>query len=636
MAITIPETISRNAMPGERLFFNTLKKYLPDEYIVYFEPDIYGRKPDFVIIGPSLGVVIIEVKDYTKNTLIQLNKDSWLIYSAKNEQVSVPSPLNQAREYTFTVKNALCKNSVLTQQEGNFRGQAIFPYGYGVFFSRFHETDLIDHDLFEVIPPHQIFSRSEIDPEHEAFSAENLLEKLHNMFPTSFRVRNPLSKTEIDTIRFILFPEVRISAKKSQSYTPYNQKTLVHLTDLKAMDLYQERLARQIGDGHRLIRGVAGSGKTLVLASHAKLLAKDHPEWNILVLCFNISLAQFIRNMIETSDIEVTKQLGLFELIDHDEATKSRGKISVMHFHHWLHKVLNINEESIPDFIESFDPTDASLPQYDAILIDEGQDFEPEWFQLVSQFIDANNRAFLLVEDRAQSIYKRKRSYKDDFGLSFQGRSRVLTINYRNTEVITDFAWDFYKKFSALGDPKTVRTLNPDDIIIPETTKRSGKLPALIRRDSFTDEIELLIKQILKLNQTDGVDFKEMLILYRVKSAKVDGKWINYIDYLREQLAEANIPFYWMTETQKAKLNVNYAENSVKISTIESSKGLDFKAVFIIGAHNLPFTMEDDPHREASLFYIGMTRARDLLWISYSGDSIYTDYFDALIEKHKQ
>jgi hypothetical protein len=54
MAITIPETIRTTATAGERLFFRTLKTYLPDDYIVYFEPEIQGRKPDFVIIGPDL------------------------------------------------------------------------------------------------------------------------------------------------------------------------------------------------------------------------------------------------------------------------------------------------------------------------------------------------------------------------------------------------------------------------------------------------------------------------------------------------------------------------------------------------------------------------------------------------------
>src|SRR5699024_12079903 len=47
-----------------------------------------------------------------------------------------------------------------------------------------------------------------------------------------------------------------------------------------------------------LIRGVAGSGKTLILASRAKLLAKQHPDWKILILCYNISLASYIQLMI--------------------------------------------------------------------------------------------------------------------------------------------------------------------------------------------------------------------------------------------------------------------------------------------------------------------------------------------------
>ena len=43
MAITIPETIRSSATTGERLLFRTLKTYLPDDYIVYYEPDILGK-----------------------------------------------------------------------------------------------------------------------------------------------------------------------------------------------------------------------------------------------------------------------------------------------------------------------------------------------------------------------------------------------------------------------------------------------------------------------------------------------------------------------------------------------------------------------------------------------------------------
>jgi len=89
MAYTVPETIRSSATAGERLLFSTFKNHLPDDYIIYYEPDIHGRRPDFVIVGPDLGILILEVKDYAKNTLFQLNQDEWTILSSAGEQTKV-------------------------------------------------------------------------------------------------------------------------------------------------------------------------------------------------------------------------------------------------------------------------------------------------------------------------------------------------------------------------------------------------------------------------------------------------------------------------------------------------------------------------------------------------------------------
>ncbi|MBU5268249.1 NERD domain-containing protein [Virgibacillus proomii] len=67
MSITVPESIRSSATAGERILFNTLKEYLDDDYIIYYEPEINGKKPDFLIIGPYLGLLVLEVKDYTIN-----------------------------------------------------------------------------------------------------------------------------------------------------------------------------------------------------------------------------------------------------------------------------------------------------------------------------------------------------------------------------------------------------------------------------------------------------------------------------------------------------------------------------------------------------------------------------------------
>src|SRR5699024_4984095 len=151
--------------------------------------------------------------------------------------------------------------------------------------------------LLSIIVLSLYFARDEVDPVSEGFSAENLMEELTNMFIVPFRLQVPLSKDEIDHIGFILFPAVRLSGENTKTAL-YQDDLLLSLHDMKTMDLHQENLAKQIGDKNRLIRGVAGSGKTLILASRAKLLAKQHPDWKILILCYNISLASYMQQMI--------------------------------------------------------------------------------------------------------------------------------------------------------------------------------------------------------------------------------------------------------------------------------------------------------------------------------------------------
>ena len=83
--------------------------------------------------------------------------------------------------------------------------------------------------------------------------------RLDHIFPK-------LTPAQIDIFRSVIHPEVVIRASE---------------TDLAVLDLRQERNARALGDGHRIVYGVAGSGKTVLLIARAKLLAED-PEKRIL------------------------------------------------------------------------------------------------------------------------------------------------------------------------------------------------------------------------------------------------------------------------------------------------------------------------------------------------------------------
>ena len=64
------------------------------------------------------------------------------------------------------------------------------------------------------------------------------------------------------------------------------------------LDLRQERHARALGDGHRIVYGVAGSGKTVLLIARARLLAAQGADLRVLLLCFNVSLAAYLRGCL--------------------------------------------------------------------------------------------------------------------------------------------------------------------------------------------------------------------------------------------------------------------------------------------------------------------------------------------------
>lgn len=623
MAITLPESIPKKATAGKRILFQTLKQYLDDDYIVYYEPDIHGYHPDFVILGPDLGLVVLEVKDYTATTLYQLSSDEWVIRTNSGKLETKKPPLKQARDYMLTIMDKLKTDFNLIQHEGKYRRNLKFPCGYGAVFTRLTEAQFIKHSLYDVMEPNFVFTRDDIDPDRESFSQEQLVEKLFQMFSIPFRLKEPLSYEEINAIRYHLFPEVRISADVDKK--PYRDQLLLSLHNIQTMDLHQEKLAKQIGDKHRLLRGVAGSGKTLVLTTRAKLLHKKHPDWKILILCYNISLARMIEEMVLG---KLNEPEDLLEG-NHEKVRQLPDNIRVSHFHHFFSKDLKTNEKQLPSLLEKLEKKEAILPQYDAILIDEGQDFAPEWLKLISHILNPTTQSMLLVEDRAQTIYKRKTSYLHDTGLDFRGRSKVLSINYRNTAQIVKFAWDFYQEHSVLQDKIVKAEFEGQEIISPQSTKRKGPKPYVYRGENTMDEVDRVAKVIQKLHQKNHIPYDEMAILYRVKRSQ----YVDLIQTVKKQLTKHDIPYYWLTENTDSKRNYRKEDGRVKICTLDSSKGLDFQAVFIMNVENIPFALEKNQEREAPLLYIGMTRALDYLMISYSGNSKFTAYFDPFIKQ---
>lgn len=437
----------------------------------------------------------------------------------------------------------------------------------------------------------------------ESVEPEAFQKRLWEMFTVQFPC--VLSMPQIDRIRWHLFPEITIGdggLDFGEQTDPAMPSTVI--PDLiRVMDLQQEQVARNLGEGHRIIHGVAGSGKTMILGFRAEQLAKVLQK-PILVLCYNIALSAKL-----ASDM---KEKGLAQ------------KVNVKTFHSWCMEQLRLYNverpeegdeflDRLPEYvIRATDRGQIPRAQYGAVLIDEGHDFKPEWFKLIVQMVDPNTNSVLVLYDDAQSIYGGKTKRKFSFasvGIHAPGRTTILRLNYRNTNEVLAIAYEFAK------DVLTPQEADEDGVplIRPESAGRSGPAPLLQKLPTLKSEADYIAAQFSRLNG-QGRPWREMAVLYRTKFVGEE---------LTSRLRAAGIPVEWLGDA-KGKRRFHPAEDSVKVMTMHSSKGLEFPVVAIPGLGFLPGP-DRDPEEEAKLLYVGMARAMDQLIMTWHKDSHFVE-----------
>ena len=429
MATLIPalSTCTSRMTSGERRLAERLERKLEDDYMLWYDVPVGPKQshPDFVVIHPRRGVLILEVKDWKLATIQRATRQMWEIIPNGEVKVVI-NPLAQARHCAIQVVNAMERDPPLVHADGPHQGKLAFPWGHGVVLSNITRKQFTDAGLGEAIEPHYVICSDEMT---EAVDAEAFQQRLWDMFPHAFR--SALTLPQLDRVRWIMFPEVRV---QTQGALFDDSDASADLPDvMRVMDLQQEQLARSLGEGHRVIHGVAGSGKTMILGYRAEYLAKastDHSK-PILVLCYNEPLA--------------------VKLVAVMEAKGLADRVHVRNFHKWCRQQLVAYGQSLPrqgpamfdemvDFvIRAVQRKQIPSGQYMAVMIDEGHDFAPEWLTLVTQMVDPSTNSLLLLYDDAQAIYKKKRlkfTLKSVGIEATRGRSTILKVNYRNTRQI--------------------------------------------------------------------------------------------------------------------------------------------------------------------------------------------------------
>ncbi|HHY9285327.1 TPA: 3'-5' exonuclease [Escherichia coli] len=570
---------------GEKRVASRLEAFMSNECLVWYDIPV-GRKnrhPDFVIIDPENGLVFLEVKDWTVHTLHQVNHEQ-VILETNGILKSEINPLLQVRRYACDTVNALPADSRLRQNDGQYKGRLNLAWSYGVVFTRITRQQLKalagnDENAVErIFPSAQTICQDDMT---QSVLPDIFRQKIAGMFTMGFRTR--VTPQVRDILRAHLFPEM----------------TVRQHSQIKIMDIQQEILARNIGDGHRVIHGVAGSGKTMILLFRCLYLAETTPG-KILVLCYNITLASYLRECIESRGL--------------------KSRVTVFHFHSWCASMIKRHGiqvtaggkdypekcfSALEDAVNSGTITDTG---YDAVLVDEGHDFESRWLALIARLFDNASRSLLLMYDDAQSIYRRERALNFSLasvGIQAQGRTSVLPVNYRNTKRILHFAYAFSREYFEKHQNREI------PFVQPQAGGEEGTEPEILRCASESDEAVQVVGWLEKRYTLCG-HWSDMAVLCPAEFS---------VKHLKEVMTQRGIPYATCFDSE-GKKKYSRRKDVVHLLTYQSSKGLEFPYVAVINASFVHSGAADESEVIPAL-YVAFTRAtRELLVTCYRENSI--------------
>ena len=608
MADCIPDRLPSRASRGEERTFALLKK-LPDDYLIYYEPYIDNRHPDFIVIAPDLGVIIIEVKGWHLDDIVQGNPSEITINENYRERQEI-HPLEQARNYMWRLARACEKSpncSLLFHQEGPKKNKFFFPFCHFVILSNITRDTILrrkDQNVSEIFKSDNTLFRDELVALENA-TPEEIRNTLMRFFDPFWEIK-PFRPEQVDVLRSIIHPEIILSYMPLKSLT---DKEGEKCFDLVVLDRRQENNARKIGEGHRIIYGVAGSGKTVLLIARAKWLHEQNPAAKILLLCYNVVLSVYLKHVLE-----------------------DYPRIDVFHFDGWVkhngipprqedHSTGNLEDDADlgSRLLDNLRNRSGDYRKFGAILVDEAQDFPPIWFSCILEALtDPLDGDLLIVCDGNQGIRLIDAVSWKSLGIKAVGRTIHsafdLDRNYRNTREILRLAAHFTAK-NVKNNEDSISIIPVD----PSQAIRGGPKPLLIKCHDHADECKRIVN-IANVLLNGNVPFNDIRITLQPHELGIlySRRMIRDYEAFKQFLKDLSTlaPVTWLNEDYHSRTKV--FEKSIKVQTVASSKGLQYRVVFVMWADLFePHTRADFDLQQRYL-YVALTRASDVLIITYS------------------
>lgn len=468
---------------------------------------------DFVLIIPDHGILVVEVKGGG----VEMAQGSWFSTGADGVRHPIRDPFDQATESKSTLHRFL-KNAR--------PWLGTIPVFHCVCFPDIR----IESGLSILGPRELILDKQDLrDPEGAIRRIAAHWEAWHRA-----------SEKEIQEVVGLLAP-TRTIRKALKDEVQDAEDALINLTR------QQMEVLQALGRNKRaFITGGAGTGKTLLASEKARQASERGLA--TLLICYNGLLKEHLAGILRGTGVEVES----FHSLAIREAKKAGLNLPKNLDQSWF------ETRAVGDMLDAIDIT---RTKYDAIIVDEAQDFSADWMDAVLFLAKDIHSLVYLFADSHQDLYSRGWRHLEGYAY-FE-----LSVNCRNTRPIAERVNRIF-----MEERQSNKAEGPEPVFI--------EVP---RFDSALREVTFQVNRILD----EGLPKSKIVVLSDSK------KVIDELLTIRVN----GLPFS------------DSSERGVRVETIHRFKGLDCEVVILILTD---FVLEWDFKR---LAYVGLSRARSALYV---------------------
>lgn len=431
--------------------------------------------------------------------------------------------------------------------------------------------------------------------------------------------------------------------------------------EIANLDNWQNKGAIEYANGPQRIRGLAGSGKTVVLALKAAYLHVRHPEWRIAVTFSSRALIQQFRDLIRRftyDQIEDDPNWDRLVILHAWGSSREPGVYSTVCAHYgmppvdWQSAARRYGSRSFEGVCEELNKVIAAQgpkPIFDAVLVDEAQDQPTSFYRMLYQVVPPPHRIMWAYDDLQNLGDYEMRSEEVLFGADANGKALVrlrneadkpkedivLPVCYRNTPwaLATAHALGFgiYRPLGLvqmfdeasiwprIGYEVAGGSLELGHQVRLRRRRESypSYFPDLVNPDEAVQcrvfdteqaQIDALAAEIARNVLEDELDHSDILIVLpnTYTSKKVGAR-------VMSRLADAQIPSHLVGVTTSR--DEIFQKGSIAITHIHRAKGNEAPMIYILNAEYCQGGFELS--RKRNILFTAITRSR--CWVRIFG-----------------